>query len=291
MNSIKSQRQGCEFWGRIRKNEERGICRRIKKEVEVGRKVEAQQWRKGSIGVSHSPIDVGGDMGAQHAQGLDAVPVLQPQCALPRHLRSPDAPTMGTRALPHPLRVPRSPPTTPNRCSFLPATPPSSSPGPTANPSTLGACGVWDDDSAAPTLVQREEAAGLDPLKPHENDLGGEGRDGEGGQLAPSPAGSQPYARSSPSCPQHPPVPPASPPPQTGTSSPTQRRFCAALRFPAGISICGVSALIYSLWKNSGYTWEIKIRFPALRIKQDTPFFFFFVFPLFSEGNSAVSCQ
>lgn len=36
---------------------------------------------------SLSPEDVGADVATQHAQGLDAVPVLQPQRAgLPRHL-------------------------------------------------------------------------------------------------------------------------------------------------------------------------------------------------------------
>jgi len=121
-----------------------------------------------------------------------------------------DAPAMGMHTLPHPLWVALSPLAAPSPVSFLPGTPPSSSStGPGANQSAFGACKVWDGNFAAPTRVRREGAVGLDPLKPHESDLQGEGRDGEGGCLARSPANSQPYARSSPSCPQLP-VHPAS---------------------------------------------------------------------------------
>lgn len=116
----------------------------------------------------------------------------------------PDTPAMGTRTLPHPLCVALSAPQQHPAASPSPlATPPSSSSSdPGANQASLGACRVWNDNSAAPIMLRRKEAVGLDPLKPHENDLQGEGRDGGGGQ--PSPTSSQLYARSSPSCPQLP---------------------------------------------------------------------------------------
>lgn len=64
----------------------RGDLQKDKQGLKVRRKVEVQRWRKGSVRASHSPIDISRDVGAQHAKGLDAVPMLQPECAVPQHL-------------------------------------------------------------------------------------------------------------------------------------------------------------------------------------------------------------
>lgn len=46
---------------------------------------EKRGWGWGGT-TPHSPVDIGGNVGAQHTQCIDAAPRLQPQCALLRHL-------------------------------------------------------------------------------------------------------------------------------------------------------------------------------------------------------------
>lgn len=220
---------------------------------------------------SLSPEHVGADVAAQHAQGLDAVPVLQPQRAgLPRHLPGHGHRDLPRRAAAAPFPGPGLPP------------PP---PGARGAGMTIGARGRlgWTSESSENGLegrdgqgwteMDREGWTGVDCEGQEWTGKDGQGWTArEGGQLAPDLAGSQPWARSSPSCPQFP-VPPRLPDPSLGSP----RRICGIFgsdRIPGMhfiLSFCSLGKI------------PACSRFPSLEARAELSFFS--PHCLFSKGN------